>query len=175
LQQCSDRQKAQLAKEFVKFNERCMIRLLGDMRSYNYVVIPVHDFDSVIHKIRAIDFDQQNFEGDLKVYRPQFFPENQKMIDLIKTYLKKDSVDQYKREERSLLAKRALGSEEQIKRLLSAAITDTLSTDMHVNTLKSQIFELTKDSAFSKANSMGEILSAALDFVTRNYRDLKTL
>ena len=55
LPQCSDRQKAQLAKEFVKFNERCMIRLLGDMRSYNYVVIPVHDFDSVIHKIRAID------------------------------------------------------------------------------------------------------------------------
>ena len=175
LPQCSARQKAQLAKEFVKFNERCMIRLLGDMRSYNYVVIPVHDFDSVIHKIRAIDFDQQNFEGDLKVYRPQFFPENQKMIDLIKTYLKKDSVDQYKREERSLIAKRALGSEEQIKRLLSAAMTDTLSTDAHVTTLKSQIFELTKDSAFSKANSMGAILSAALDFVTRNYRDLKTL
>ena len=29
-------EKSQLAKEFVKFNERCMIRLLGDMRSYNY-------------------------------------------------------------------------------------------------------------------------------------------
>jgi hypothetical protein len=70
---CSERQRAQLAKEFVKFNERCMIRLLGDMRAYNYVIIPVHDFDSVIHKIRAIDFDQQNYEGDLKVYRPQFF------------------------------------------------------------------------------------------------------
>ena len=109
------------------------------------------------------------------MYRPQFFPENQKMIELIKTYLKKDSVDQSKREERSLIAKRALGSEEQIKRLLSAAITDTLSTDVHVNALKNQIFELTKDSAFIQANSMGAILSAALDFVTRNYRDLKTL
>jgi len=54
-------------------------------------------------------------------------------------------------------------------------MTDTLSTEVHVNNLKSQIFELTKDSAFSKANSMGAILSAALDFVTRNYRDLKTL
>lgn len=27
-----------LAKEFVKFNERCFVRLLGDMRAYNYVV-----------------------------------------------------------------------------------------------------------------------------------------
>ena len=40
-------EKAHLAKEYVKFNERCMIRLLGDMRSYNYVVVPIHDFDKV--------------------------------------------------------------------------------------------------------------------------------
>jgi hypothetical protein len=26
-----------IAKEFVKFNERCFIRLLGDMRSYNFI------------------------------------------------------------------------------------------------------------------------------------------
>lgn len=172
---CSVRQKAQLAKEFVKFNERCMIRLLGDMRAYNYVVIPVHDFDSVIHKIRAIDFDQQNFEGDLRVYRPQFFPENHEMMDLIRTYLKKDSVDQYKREERSLIAKRALGAEEQVKRLLAAAIVDELSLPEHIENLRSQIYELTKDAAFLKAQNMGALLSAALDFVTRNYKDVKML
>ena len=28
-----------------------MIRLLGDMRSYNYVVIPIHDFDQVVTKL----------------------------------------------------------------------------------------------------------------------------
>ena len=99
LPQLSKSQQNQLAKEFVKFNERCMIRLLGDMRSYNYVVIPVHDFDSVIHKIRPIDFDQQFYEGNLKVYRPQFFEENKSMVDLIKKFLLKDSIDQYKREE----------------------------------------------------------------------------
>ena len=63
LPKCSEYQKSQIAKEYVKFNERCMIRLLGDMRSYNYVVIPIHDFDQVIYKIRAIDFDQQSYEG----------------------------------------------------------------------------------------------------------------
>ena len=53
-----------------------MIRLLGDMRSYNYVIVPTHDFDQVVYKIRAIDFDQQSYEAKLKVYRPQFFKEN---------------------------------------------------------------------------------------------------
>jgi len=49
-----------------------MIRLLGDMRSYNYVIVATHDFDHVVYKIRAIDFDQQCYEGNFKVYRPQF-------------------------------------------------------------------------------------------------------
>ena len=87
LPKCSEIQKAQIAKEYVKFNERCMIRLLGDMRSYNYVVIPIHDFDQVIYKIRAIDFDQQCFEGKFSVYRPQFFKENKPMMDLVRSKL----------------------------------------------------------------------------------------
>ena len=42
--------KIRLAKEFVKFNERCMIGLLGDMRSYNFVIIPIYDFDQRVFK-----------------------------------------------------------------------------------------------------------------------------
>ena len=61
-----------------------MIRLLGDMRAYNYVIIPTHDFDQVVYKIRAIDFDQQSFEGDFKVYRPQLFKENKAVVNLQK-------------------------------------------------------------------------------------------
>ncbi|MBC8110951.1 MAG: hypothetical protein H7Y04_07830, partial [Verrucomicrobia bacterium] len=30
--------KVRIAKEFIKFNERCSVLLLGDMRSYNFVV-----------------------------------------------------------------------------------------------------------------------------------------
>ena len=59
-----------------------MIRLLGDMRSYNYVIVPIHDFDHVVYRIRAIDFDQQSYEGKFNVYRPQFFKENFKMVEL---------------------------------------------------------------------------------------------
>lgn len=172
---CTERQRAQLAKEFVKFNERCMIRLLGDMRAYNYVVIPVHDFDSVIHKIRAIDFDQQNFEGDLRVYRPQFFPENAAMVELIKTHLKRESVFQYKKEERSSLAKRALGAESQLRRLVDSAKGDVLSTAEHIEMLGSQISQFTGDQRFKKADSMGVILELALLFVIKNYRDLSVI
>lgn len=172
---CSVRQRAQLAKEFVKFNERCMIRLLGDMRAYNYVIIPVHDFDSVIHKIRAIDFDQQNYEGDLKVYRPQYFPENQTMTELIKTHLKRESVFQYKKEERSSLAKRALGAESQLRRLVEAAKSDVLSSKEHIDMLGYQISQFTGDQRFAKATSMGVILELALLFVIGNYKDLRVI
>ncbi|HEY0711806.1 MAG TPA: hypothetical protein VGF45_03975, partial [Polyangia bacterium] len=46
-----------LAKEFVKFNERCFVRLLGDMRSYNFVVAVTPDIEGSQFRLRAIDFD----------------------------------------------------------------------------------------------------------------------
>lgn len=166
---CSESEKAQLAKEFVKFNERCMIRLLGDMRSYNYVIIPLHDFDHVVYKIRAIDFDQQFFEGKLKVYRPQFFKENNAMVNLVRSKLLPDSIDQYKVEERSIMAKRILSSGDRIIQLVEIAKQDTLSFPENVENLKNEIFELVKDVKFKRCRSMGEILGLALDFVRRNY------
>lgn len=166
---CSKSEKAQLAKEFVKFNERCMIRLLGDMRSYNYVIIPLHDFDHVVYKIRAIDFDQQFFEGKLKVYRPQFFKENNPMVDLVRGMLLPDSVDQYKVEERSIIAKRIISSGDRIQQLVDIAKQDTLSFPENVESLKMEIYELVHDIKFKRCQSMGEILALALDFVKRNY------
>ncbi|NJB72445.1 hypothetical protein GGR42_002936 [Saonia flava] len=172
LPKCSESEKAQLAKEFVKFNERCMIRLLGDMRSYNYVIVPTHDFDHVVYKIRAIDFDQQCFEGKLKVYRPQFFKENYQMVELVRNKLQKDSVDQYKIEERSIVAKRIISSGNRIKKLRSICKTDHISLESHIELLKSQIYDLTLDLDFKKCTTMGQILDLALDFVKRNYEDV---
>ena len=172
LPRCSESEKAQLAKEFVKFNERCMIRLLGDMRSYNYVIVPTHDFDHVVYKIRAIDFDQQCFEGKLKVYRPQFFKENYLMVDLVRNKLQRDSVDQYKIEERSIVAKRIISSGNRIKKLISICKTDTISIPPNIERLKNEIYELTLDMDFKKCTTMGQVLSLALDFVKRNYEDV---
>lgn len=172
LPKCTEAEKAQLAKEFVKFNERCMIRLLGDMRSYNYVIVPTHDFDHVVYKIRAIDFDQQCFEGKLKVYRPQFFKENFRMVELVQSKLQKNSVDQYKIEERSIVAKRIISSGNRIKRLMGISKTDDISLVENIARLKMEIYALTKDINFKKCTTMGEVLSLALDFVKRNYEDV---
>ncbi|MCU0752032.1 MAG: hypothetical protein MUC40_03190 [Akkermansiaceae bacterium] len=60
--------KVRIAKEFTKFNERTFIRLLGDMRSVNYVVDITPDFEEVQYRVRAIDFDQQSYEGKGSIY-----------------------------------------------------------------------------------------------------------
>ena len=171
LNKCNPSEKSQIAKEFVKFNERCMIRLLGDMRSYNYVIIPTHDFDQVIYKIRAIDFDQQSFEGKLKVYRPQFFKENKIIMELIKEKLNKHSVDQYKIEERSIIAKRILSSESRVKKIIKCMMHDNISTSKNIDLLSKQIYSLTRDENFKKTSNMGEILKATFDYILNNYEN----
>jgi hypothetical protein len=170
LQMCNETEKSQIAKEFVKFNERSMIRLLGDMRAYNYVIIPIHDFDQVVFRIRAIDFDQQCYEGNLKVYRPQFFKENYPMVKLVKEKLESSSIDQYKHEERAVLAKRIISAENRIKRLMKIMRSDTISTDAHVAQLQKELYNYTHDLNFKKAKSMGDIMSAAFEFITRNFK-----
>ncbi|WP_299834012.1 hypothetical protein [uncultured Tenacibaculum sp.] len=172
LPSCTEPQKSQIAKEFVKFNERCMIRLLGDMRSYNYVIVPTHDFDSVVYKIRAIDFDQQCFEGKFKVYYPQFFKENYPMVQLVGDKLQENSIEQYKLEERSIVAKRILSSEDRLNELIFCMKNDEISNDANIEQLKMQIHDFTKDISFKKSKNMGEVLESALDFVRRNYEDV---
>ena len=163
-----------LSKEFVKFNERCMIRLLGDMRSYNYVIVASYDFDQVEYRIRAMDFDQQSFEGNLKVYFPQYFKENYPFVKMVEENLQKESVEQYKKEERSAIARRLRGSQERINDLLACMVNDTISKPEKIKQLKLDLVKYTNDKNFKKCNSMGEILKVAFDFVTRNYENVNT-
>ena len=167
------REQAQIAKEFVKFNERCLLRLLGDMRSYNYVIIPTHDFDHVQYKIRAIDFDQQSFEGKLKVYQPQFFKENNDMVAMVSNRLDLSSVLQYQKEERSILAKRLINTHTRTESLMQCMLEDSISLSKNINTLKTALFEYTFSPRFKKCETMGQILKAGFDFLTKNYLDHK--
>lgn len=171
LDKCNDRDKMEIAKEFVKFNERCFVRLLGDMRSYNYVVVLTHDFDRIQYRIRAIDFDQQSYEGNVKVYKPQFLKENFKLVEMTLNLLQKASIDQYENEERSLLAKRAVSERKRLKRLMNCMRNDVISSSQKVKQLKMDLFKLTGDVNFKKSTNMGEVLHSALDFVIRNYKN----
>ncbi len=175
LPKCTKLERNQIAKSFVKFNERCMIRLLGDMRAYNYVIVPIHDFDKVIYKIRAIDFDQQSYEGSLKVYRPQFFKENLPMVLLVKDHLTKASIDQYKIEERATIARRILGNETRLTQLLKCMLNDHISTPEKTAQLCAEVYALTKQASFKKSRSMGELMRASFHFVKRNYENHEML
>ncbi|MBP8792328.1 MAG: hypothetical protein KBE41_10200 [Lutibacter sp.] len=174
LKNVSVRGKKRLSKEFVKFNERCMIRLLGDMRAYNYVIVASYDFDQVEYRIRAMDFDQQSYEGNLKVYFPQFFKENYPFVKMVQENLQKESIEQYIIEERSSIARRLKGSHERIEDLIACMKSDNISTPEKVNQLKMDLMKYTNDKDFKKCTNMGELLEVAFAFVTRNYENVNT-
>lgn len=171
LDDCSDQDKREIAKEFVKFNERCFVRLLGDMRSYNYVMVLTHDFDRIQYRIRAIDFDQQSYEGNSKVYKPQFLKENNRLVKMTLDLLHEESIEQYKREERSLLAKRATNEKDRLKELMDCMTQDALSSNAKIKQLRNDLYSMTGDVNFKQATNMGEIVQSALDFIIRNYKN----
>jgi len=170
----SVRGKKRLSKEFVKFNERCMIRMLGDMRSYNYVIVASYDFDQVEYRMRAMDFDQQSFEGNLKVYFPQYFKENYPFVKMVSDNLQEESIEQYKKEERSAIARRLKGSQDRINALLECMCNDKISTPEKIYQLKMDLKNYTLDKNFKSCKTMGDILKVAFAFVTRNYENVNT-
>lgn len=154
--------KIRLAKEFVKFNERCFVRLLGDMRSYNFVVDITPDIEDYQYRIRAIDFDQQSYEGRKNLYLPQFFKENYPYVDLSLGHLNKESIAQYQFEERTLITFRLASSRYRIKELLDIMTADNISTPAKLEQLRTELGEYLQTHAFNKSSSMGEIVKTHL-------------
>lgn len=154
--------KVRLAKEFVKFNERCHLRLLGDMRSYNYVVDITPDFDDVQYRIRAIDFDQQCYEGRRRVYLPQFFKENLPLVKMGMDLINEKTVEQYQNEERSLIARRLIRSRYRVKDLLDCMEEDTISASGKVRQLASDLADFHQNKDFFNCKDMGSLLKLHL-------------
>src|SRR5215212_4608566 len=154
--------KIRFAKEFVKFNERCFVRLLGDMRSYNFVVEVTPDIEDYQYRIRAIDFDQQSYEGRKNLYLPQFFKENLPFVDLTLKYLNKDSIEQYQAEERTLIAYRMAASRYRIMDLLNIMTRDNISTDEKRYQLKHELAEHFQNKHLLRCKTMGDIVKQVL-------------
>jgi hypothetical protein len=154
--------KVRLAKEFVKFNERCFVRLLGDMRSYNYVLDITPDFDDVQYRIRAIDFDQQCYEGRKNLYLPQFFKENFPLVDLGMQLINEKTVKQYQAEERSLIARRLIASRYRVKDLIDCMEEDDISTPEKVRQLREDLAKHHQNELFLRCENMGAILKLQL-------------
>ena len=147
-----------IAKEFIKFNERCFVRLLGDMRSYNFIVDITPDIEGNQYRIRAIDFDQQSYEGWKSFYLPQYFKENNPIIQVGLKLLNPETVTQYQLEERSLIARRARATRERLNELLKCMIKDDISYPKKVESLKNDLAIHHKNKTFYECKSMGEIV-----------------
>ncbi len=154
-----------IAKEFVKFNERCFVRLLGDMRSYNYVVAITPDIEGNQYRIRAIDFDQQSYEGKKSFYLPQYFKENNPIIFLGIEHMSDETVKQYQLEERSLIANRVKATSSRLNELLGEMRRDKISQPKKVERLKKELAQHHRNNAFSNCKNMGEIVLANIKLV----------
>lgn len=162
-----DINKTRLAKEFVKFNERCFVRLLGDMRAYNFVVAATPDIESYQYRIRAIDFDQQCYEGRKHLYMPQFFKENNPFVKNVVEQLNKESVEQYKAEERSAMAYRVAVTRFRLMELLNIMSRDTIAPIEKQQQLIQQLNEHFHTEAFNRCKSMGQVLKLHLKYMLR--------
>lgn len=151
-----------LSKEFVKFNERCFARLLGDMRAYNFVVDVIQDFDQVQYRLRSIDFDQQSFEGRYRIYLPQFYKENLPYVRFAQQHLSPETAAQYANEERAVLRKRYRLAQEQVDALLAVMRRDTVSLPEHEHGLAAELAEFHRDPGFRTGMSMGDLLERHL-------------
>lgn len=159
-----------IAKEFVKFNERCIITLLGDMRAYNFVIQITPDFDDFQFRIRAIDFDQQFYEGNPKVYMPQFFKENLPYVKLSMEHLTDKTVLQYQQEERSSIVHRARSERHRLAALRDVSNTEELSTAENIRRLSEGYALHFQDKEYLQCLTMPDIVELNLKTMIRQVK-----
>jgi hypothetical protein len=154
-----------LTKEFIKFNERCFVRLLGDMHSSNFVIIVTPDFEDFHYRIRAIDFDQQSYEASKSVYMPQYFKQNNAIIELGMKYMTPESVKQYQTEERSLMSNRMKAEKVRLHDLIESMKKDKIYLDNNLEVLKSDLAAHYDNQDFLNCLNMGDVLELSLNLV----------
>ncbi len=168
--QTPDYNPKRIAKEFVKFNERCFITLLGDMRSYNFVMQVTPDFDDFQFRIRCIDFDQQFYEGNRKVYMPQFFKENYPYVQLGIQYLTEKTFIQYQQEESSSIVHRLRSERHRMVHLRDVLSTDAVSPPEKVKELREGLAAFHDDAHYLKCTNMADIIQLNLIKLVRQVK-----
>lgn len=154
-----DEERKLVAEEFVRFNERCFVRLLGDMRSYNFVVIKNENSPGNKFHIRAIDFDQQCYEGKMNLYLPQFYKENYGYVQMALTLLGDTAIEEIRMDERKLLIAKMEQSGSRLNNLLAAMAPDEISENYKVLVLRKELDRYFNTTRFAHCKTMGSIVS----------------
>jgi hypothetical protein len=149
--------KVRIAKEFTKFNERCFIRLLGDMRASNYIVEITPDFEEVQYRVRPIDFDEQSYEGHGNTYMALRYSSNRAITRLAFKVLNRKTIDQYVAEEHAQMTRRAKVESGRLRALLGIMSSEELAPREHVTSLAKDLDRIHGTTTFATCRTMGEL------------------
>lgn len=161
--------KVRIAKEFTKFTERSFIRLLGDMRSVNYVVDITPDFEEVQYRVRAIDFDQQSYEGNGNIYLAFRFHSNRPITRMAFNVLNRRTIDQYVNEEHAQMARRAKVESTRLRALLGVMRREEIAPMAHVHSLAKELNRMHGTRNFTDCRSMGELTAEHISMMLGVY------
>jgi len=132
------------------------------VRQYDFVVNVTPDIEDYQYKLRAIDFDQQSYEGRKNLYLPQFYKDNLPFVQNTLAHLDKESILQYQTEERTLMASRVAIARYRLMQLFNIMCKDEISTPEKVDQLKNELAEYFKNDRYLECHSMGEIVKTNL-------------
>ena len=125
------------------------------------------DFEQNQYRVRAIDFDQQCYEGRKSFYLPQFFKNNLPVVKLCSNLINVETSHQYQREERTLIKRRFNVAPTRITRLRESMCDDRISSDEKLKRLRAELGKMHHDPRFEKCLTMGELtflnIAVALD------------
>jgi hypothetical protein len=107
--------------------------------------------------VRAIDFDQQSYEGRRSLYLPQFFKNNLPVVTLCTKLINVETSLQYQREERTLIRRRLKFALERVHHLRICMCHDQISSIEKTHQLRKELAQLHNDHRFMLCHSMGEL------------------
>jgi hypothetical protein len=96
---------------------------------------------------------------------PQYFKENNPIINLGLKSMSEVLSLQYQKEERTRLLIRVKAAGGQLEALLNSMRNEELSSEENVRNLRSDLSDLYGDRSFLKCNTMGDLISTSLEML----------
>jgi hypothetical protein len=156
-------QLVQIAKAFVQFNQYCNLRLLGDMRNYNFHIIETNG----AFQFQSIDFDQQNFEEFLPFYFPAFYKDNVEFVNLVKNNLLPKQIQQAENETLVQIKQAITNNADFLEKLFMALESTELSFMYKAKRLAAALNTYWNTNTFSACTTMLQVLQCQFKHIQK--------
>ena len=100
-----------------------------------------------------------------KIYLAQFFADNFPIVDMVMNLLNQETIEQYQKEERTLISRRYRSAERRVGELLDLMSKEQLSTPEKTNQLNQDLTEHYQTNIFKNADTMGKIVRTHIEYL----------